>query len=141
MTYPISQPADNAAAYTYTQPIRDSIAGVNDHQLRLTAIEVVTSSLRTGNYTLIAGDMGTEQVYNSTAAGTFTVPTDASASITPGRWVPLHQFGTGQLSVVGASGVTVNSRGGALKLAGQFAIAELRKIGVNAWVFYGDITT
>jgi hypothetical protein len=141
MTYPISLPADNAAAYTYTQPIRDSIAGVNDHQLRVTALEVLGASVRNGNYTFVAADMGIEQVYNSSSAGTFTVPTDASASITAGKSVPLHQFGSGQLTIQGAGGVTVNSRGGALKLAGQFAVAELRKIGPNAWLLYGDITT
>lgn len=39
MTYPIDQPADDAAAYTYTQPIRDAIGGVNDHQTRIVALE------------------------------------------------------------------------------------------------------
>jgi hypothetical protein len=39
VTYPITQPADNAAAYTYTQPIRDSIAAANDHQTRITSLE------------------------------------------------------------------------------------------------------
>jgi hypothetical protein len=39
MTYPIPQPADNAAPYTYTEPIRNAIAGVNDHQTRLTTLE------------------------------------------------------------------------------------------------------
>jgi hypothetical protein len=43
-TYPIAQPADNAAAYTYTQPIRDSIIGVNDHQTRITTLESVGAS-------------------------------------------------------------------------------------------------
>lgn len=38
-TYPISQPADNAAPYTYTQPIRDGIAAANDHQTRISALE------------------------------------------------------------------------------------------------------
>jgi hypothetical protein len=38
-TYPISQPPDNAAQYTWTQPIRDAIIGVNDHQTRVTALE------------------------------------------------------------------------------------------------------
>jgi hypothetical protein len=139
MTYPISLPADNAAAYTYTQPIRDSIAGVNDHQTRVNALETLSSNVRSGSYTLTAADMGTEIVYNSSAAGTFTVPTDASASIAAGRSAPIHQFGSGQLTIQGAGGVTVNSRGGALKLAGQFAVAELRKIGPNAWLLYGDI--
>lgn len=41
-TYPIAQPADNAAPYTWTQPIRDSIEGVNDHQSRITTLEGAT---------------------------------------------------------------------------------------------------
>lgn len=45
-TYPISLPADNAAPYTYTQPIRDSIAAVNDHQTRVTALEGSSSATR-----------------------------------------------------------------------------------------------
>lgn len=44
-SYPISQPADNAAAYTYTQPIRDAIAAANDHQTRISALESGTTSV------------------------------------------------------------------------------------------------
>lgn len=107
-----------------------------------TGVEVVvTSSVRTASYTFTAADMGVEQVYNSSSAGTFTVPNDSTAATTTGKSFPLTQFGTGQLTVAAASGVSISSRGGALKLAGQYAVAELRKIGNNAWLLYGDITT
>lgn len=101
----------------------------------------LTSSTRTGSYSLAAADVRVEQVYNSASGGTFTVPTDASQSIAVGESIPLRQFGAGQLTIAGAGGVTVNSRGGALKLAGQHAVAELRKTGANAWVLAGDVTT
>lgn len=42
-TYPITQPADNASPYTYTQPIRDGIAAVNDHQKQV-AVHAVGNS-------------------------------------------------------------------------------------------------
>lgn len=99
------------------------------------------SATRTGAYTFVAADVGTEQVYNSGSAGTFTVPTDAAATIPVGATIPLAQIGTGQLTVAGASGVTVNARGGALKLAGQHAQAEIKKTGSNVWRLYGDIST
>lgn len=141
MTYPIRSVPDADTAWG--PDIRAVIAGVNDHQTRVTTLEtaVLSSSVRSASYTLVAADMGVEQVYNSATAGTFTVPTDASETITAGKSVPLHQFGAGQLTVAGAGGVTVSARGGALKLAGQYAVAELRKLGINTWLLYGDITT
>lgn len=99
----------------------------------------LASSSHTSSYTLTAADVDTEQVYNSSSAGTFTVPTDSAATIPVGAPIPLRQTGTGQLTLAGASGVTVSSRGGVLNLAGQHAVAELRKTGANAWVLYGDI--
>lgn len=101
---------------------------------------ILNSSIHSASYTLTAADMGIEQVYTGTTAGTFTVPSDTTASISAGRSAPLHQAGTGQLTIAGASGVTVVARGGALKMAGQYAVAELRKIGSNSWLLYGDIT-
>lgn len=101
----------------------------------------LASSVRTGNYTLTAADMGVEQVYSSSNPGTFTIPNDSTANIAAGLSSPLHQYGTGLLTIAPASGVTLISRDGARNFAGQYAIGEVRKIGNNAWVLYGDITT
>ena len=38
-TYPIDQPADDTPPYVWTPMVRDGIAGVNDHQTRLNALE------------------------------------------------------------------------------------------------------
>lgn len=133
-TYPITQPSDDAAAYTYTQPIRDAIAGVNEH-------EILASATRTAAYSIVAADLGTEQVYDSTSAGTFTLPSNTTSAIAIGREIPLRQSNTGQLTVAAGSGATLVARGSAFKLAGQHGVAAIRKISTNGWLLYGDITT
>lgn len=122
------------ATHIGTQPI-STVVGL---QAALDALLV--SVTRTGAYTLALADVGVEQVYSSATAGTFTVPTNAAAGVAVGASVPLRQTGAGQLTVVGAAGVTVNSRGAALKLAGQYAVAELRKVATDTWALYGDVT-
>jgi len=105
------------------------------------AVRVTTSSTRTASYAIVAGDGGAEQVYSSTSAGTFTLPTNATQAIAVGTAIPFRQSNTGQLTIAAAAGVTLQSRGSAFKLAGQHAVAEARKVATDTWVLYGDITT
>ena len=58
-----------------------------------------------------------------------------------GTQILLAQLGAGQVTVAGAGGVTVNSRGAALKIAGQYGIATLVKTATDTWLFTGDVTT
>jgi hypothetical protein len=102
---------------------------------------VLTSSTRTGSYSIVAADVGVAQVYDSASIGTFTLPTNASQSIAVGESIPLRQAGSGQLTVAAAGGVTLQARGSAFKLAGQHAVAEALKTATDTWVLYGDITT
>jgi hypothetical protein len=139
VTYPIRSAPDGDTAWG--NDYRAIVAGVNDHQTRVTALEgALASTTRTGNYTITAADVGVEQVFNSASVGTFTLPTDASATIAVGRSIPLRQSGTGQLTIAAAGGVTLASRGTAFKLTGQYAVAEVRKTAANFWVLYGDIS-
>lgn len=106
-----------------------------------TAVRITTTSTRTASYAIVAGDVGAEQVYNSTSAGTFTLPTNATQAIAVGAAIPFRQSNTGQLTIAGASGVTLQARGSTFKLAGQHAVAEARKVATDTWVLYGDTTT
>ena len=106
-----------------------------------TAVRITTTSTRTASYTIVVGDVGAEQVYNSTSAGTFTLPTNATQAIAVGAAIPFRQSNTGQLTIAGASGVTLQARGSTFKLAGQHAVAEARKVATDTWVLYGDTTT
>jgi hypothetical protein len=74
---------------------------------------------------------------DSTAAFTITVPPNSSVAFSTGSQVNLLQIGTGQLTVAGGTGVTVNSALG-LKLRARWSSATLIKRDTNTWVLVGD---
>lgn len=93
------------------------------------------------SYTLVLGDTGKIVSLSNASANALTVPTNATVAFAVGTTILLRQAGTGQTSVAGSGGVTVNSRGAALKLAGQYAYATLVKVATDTWELSGDITT
>jgi hypothetical protein len=76
---------------------------------------------------------------SSSSSITLTVPTNASASFAIGTNINIAQFGAGQVTVAGASGVSVYSTPG-LKLRGQYSAASLIKVATDAWLLSGDTT-
>jgi len=69
----------------------------------------------------------------------FTIPTSISVAFPLGTVIEIEQGGAGALSVTGAPGVTINSRGSDFTLAGQFAVAALKKVGSDTWTLTGDL--
>jgi hypothetical protein len=98
---------------------------------------VLSINAQGGSYTLVLSDNG-KQVEMS-GGGTLTVPTNASVSFPVGSAILLVQSGSTQVTVAGASGVTVNSTPG-LKLVGQWSTALLVKRGTDNWLLSGDTT-
>lgn len=139
MSYPIRSIPDGDTAWG--PDLRFTTSAVNDHQSRLLALEGgLNSTLKTAAYTFVVGDFDVptkarEFVYQSSSAGSFTLPTGVSGGLS----VLVHQFGTGQLTIAPGTGVTLNSRGGAYKLAGQYAVAEIRSISSGTFLLIGDI--
>jgi hypothetical protein len=78
---------------------------------------------------------------NVASANTLTVPTNASVPYVVGTTILILQIGSGQTTIAGDSGVTVNSANGSLKLAGQWSAATLVKRGTNLWVAIGDLVS
>lgn len=72
-----------------------------------------------------------------TAATTITVPTNATVAISVGSRIDFLQTTAGQLTLVGAAGVTINSSNG-LKTRAQWSALSLLKIGTDTWVVFGD---
>lgn len=90
-----------------------------------------TVSTVTGNTTL---SLAAEVVRANSASGiTITTPLNSSVAFPVGtrRWV--RKIGTGNVSVVGAGGVTINWPGGNFILTTQYAVAELLKVGTDTW--------
>lgn len=102
---------------------------------------LITQTTQTASYTYVLADGGTLVEYNSSSAGTLTVPPNSSVAFPIGTTISGRQLGAGLATVVAGLGVTIDSRGAALKSAGQYAEWNLTKRGTNEWVLSGDIST
>ena len=101
--------------------------------------QTVAINAQTASYTLTSTDAAKVITVTSSSASTLTIPTNASAPLPVGTRIGIVQEGTGQVTVAGASGVTVNGTPG-LKLRAQYSHAELLQVTTDSWVLYGDIT-
>lgn len=95
---------------------------------------------KTGSYTLSLSDAGKMILFNSSSAVSVTIPADANVSFPVETEIEIAQIGTGAVTVSGGTGVTVHSLDSAASLAGQYAVAALKKIGANEWLLAGALS-
>lgn len=76
---------------------------------------------------------------DSSSATTITIPTNANVAFPIGTSIDICQISTGQVTIAGDTGVTVNATPG-LKLRAQWSTVTLLKRGTNTWIVYGDLT-
>ena len=76
---------------------------------------------------------------SNTGAITLTIPTNATVALPVGCQIDLVQLGAGAVTIAGASGVTVNSKGGNLTINGQYVGVSLVKIATDEWLLLGDL--
>lgn len=105
------------------------------------ASSLLTTNAQSGTtYTLVLSDANNTMVELSNAAAiTLTVPLNSSVAWPVGSQINLLQTGAGQVTVVGAAGVTVNATPG-LKLRAQYSGATLIKRATDGWVLVGDVS-
>ena len=89
-------------------------------------------------YTLALADLAKLVTLSNAGAITLTVPLNSSIAFAIGDRIDLLQKGAGQVTIVGAGGVTVNATPG-LKLRAQWSSATLIKLDTNSWVLLGDL--
>lgn len=122
---------DTLTNKTLTSPILNTPT-INDARQNLTL------NAQTGTtYTLVLTDNGRLVTLNNAAAITVTVPLNSSIAFATGAVVNLQQIGAGQVTVVGASGVTINGTGTALRA--QWSAASLVKTATDTWTLIGDL--
>jgi hypothetical protein len=73
------------------------------------------------------------------SATTITIPLNSAVAFPVGTSLDILQTSTGQVTIAGTAGVTVNATPG-LKLRTQWSSATLFKRAENTWVVYGDLT-
>jgi hypothetical protein len=94
---------------------------------------------KTSAYTTVLTDRDKLVEVSSATGVTLTIPTNASVAYPVGTSIDVLQTSTGQVTIAGADGVTVNSTPG-LKLRTQWSSATLFKRAENTWVVYGDLS-
>lgn len=99
-----------------------------------------TINAQTGTtYTLVLTDASKLVTLNNAAAIALTVPTNATVALAVGASIDLAQIGAGQVTVAGASGVTVNATPG-LKFRARYSGATLVKTATDTWLLVGDLS-
>jgi hypothetical protein len=102
----------------------------------------LTLNAQTGTtYTTVLADAGKMVTLTNASAITATIPPNSSVAYPVGARLLIAQLGAGQVTFAPGAGVSLNSRGAALKTAGQYSVAELVKTATNAWLVVGDLTT
>jgi hypothetical protein len=98
----------------------------------------ITLNAQTGTtYTLVLTDNGRLVTLSNASAITLTVPLNSSVAFATGAIINIQQIGAGQVTVAGASGVTVNGTGTALRA--QWSAASIIKTGTDTWTLIGDL--
>lgn len=107
------------------------------------AIEFAPSTILTNSqsaaYTLVLSDKDKMVEIGSASAVNLTVPLNSSVAYPVGSQINILQTSTGQVTIVGAAGVTVNGTPG-LKLRSQWSSATLIKRSSDTWVAIGDLS-
>jgi hypothetical protein len=101
---------------------------------------ITTIAAKTDSYTLSnLNERDTIVEISKGSATTLTIPTNSSVAYPVGTTIDIIQTGSGQVTIAGAGGVTVNGTPG-LKLRTQWSSATLLKRAENTWLVYGDLT-
>jgi len=88
------------------------------------------------SYTLVIAD--SFKMIEMSSGGTLTIPLDSSVNFPIGTAIDILQTSSSQVTIAGASGVTVNATPG-LKLRAQWSSATVVKRAANTWVAMGDL--
>lgn len=97
-----------------------------------------TITTQADTYTLVLADAGKLIRCTKATAMSIVIPTNAAEAYSIGQRVDIMQYGAGQVTVSGDTGVTLRSTP-TNKLRATYSSASIIKIGTNEWVLAGDL--
>jgi len=107
---------------------------------RLNILETLSFTTPAGTaYTLQLSDASQCVVMTNSAACTLTIPNNTSVAFLGGTQILVRQGGAGAITIVGASGVTVDNPYSSFATAGTQAEVKLLKIAPNVWSVNGEV--
>jgi hypothetical protein len=90
-------------------------------------------------YTLVLADLGKLLLVNVAGAASVVIPPHSAVAFPVQAKIDLIQYGAGQVTISGGSGVTINSAGGKTKTNVQWSGVSLIQMFADAWVLVGDL--
>ena len=113
--------------------LNGNLSGSNTNTLSGFGTQINTIS---GSVSLAATDNAEVIQSNATSAITITIP----AGLPNGFNCMVLQYGAGQITFSGASGVTIINRNGYNKTIGQYALVTILHIGSNVVIISGELS-
>ena len=111
----------------------DSHGRVNSVQASAFRVDISASS------TLTLDHAGRFVLVNASDAVTITVPADSDVAWPDYTEIEFCQWGSGAVTIEGASGVGIVSMDNAKTIAGQYGCCCLKKTGGNTWILAGAL--
>jgi hypothetical protein len=131
------------AAPTFSGLVTASASGVafsDGTQTKIGVPSITTISQKTDSYTLSnLNERDSIIEISKGSATTLTIPADSTVNYPVGTTLDVIQTSSGQVTIAGAGGVTVNATPG-LKLRTQWSSATLLKRASNTWLVFGDLS-
>jgi hypothetical protein len=109
------------------------IAHLPSHTHQASEVDMPVTE-RTASYTLQLTDKNSFIKMNSTTDVTVTIPTNASVAFPIGTKIAIMKYGTGNVTIVGATGVTLRDPNSQATITTQYDVRVIVKIGTNEWV-------
>lgn len=104
---------------------------------------MVTLNKQTGsgvqNWNLTLANIGQTMTFDSTSTWTITVPPNSSVAFPIGSEIDFFRLGTGSVTFVADTGVTINSKNSNKSIAARYSGVSLFKIDTNTWLLVGDL--
>jgi hypothetical protein len=97
-----------------------------------------TIDVKSDNYTLVLADAGKLIRCTKSSSMSIIIPTNSAHAYSIGQRIDIMQYGTGQVTVSGDTGVTLRSTP-TNKLRATYSTASIIKIGTDEWVLAGDL--
>ncbi|AOE44379.1 minor tail protein [Gordonia phage Ghobes] len=102
----------------------------------LVAAQRVLANLQTSAYTLALSDANRVVEVDSSSAVNVTVPPESAVNFPVGSLVEVAQLGTGKVTLVAGSGVTLQSAASPPATPAQYTSVLLRKRSANTWLVF-----
>ena len=100
-----------------------------------------TPQTKTSSFTIDIDQPGTTVKVNSSSPINITVPPNSSVPFAIGHKIDFYRLGSGDVTFVEGSGVTINSKNSSKQIIFQYGVATLTKLDTNTWILTGDLVS